>query len=122
VWSCLEGREFHNTKGKINIKEDNKTYVVHCKEYKHDVYIGRPSKWGNPYSHKKGTKAKFIVKTRKEAIDKYEEYLLNNKELMDQLHTLKGKTLGCFCKPKSCHGDVLIKYINKLDIKTVSIF
>lgn len=96
--------------------------IVHCKKQKFDVYIGRGSMWGNPYSHKSGTKAIHIVKTRKEAIDKFEEYLLGNIELMSQLHTLKGKVLGCYCKPKSCHGDVLIKYINKLDTKVISIF
>ena len=33
--------------------------VVHCKKEPYDVYIGRPSKWGNPYSHKDNTKAQF---------------------------------------------------------------
>lgn len=88
--------------------------VVHCKKEPFDVYIGRGSIWGNPYSHKTGTLAKFIVPTRKESIEKYEEYLLNNPELMRRLPELKGKILGCFCKPnKSCHGDILMKYANK---------
>jgi hypothetical protein len=25
------------------------TKVVHCKKEKYDIYIGRPSKWGNPF-------------------------------------------------------------------------
>jgi hypothetical protein len=49
----------------------------------------------------------------KEAIDKYEEYLLQNNELMNSLHEIKGKTLGCWCKPKRCHGEILVKYANK---------
>jgi hypothetical protein len=86
--------------------------VVHCKKEPYDVYIGRPSKWGNPFTHikDKKTKAEFIVETRDEAVDKYRDWILSNPELLKDLHELKGKTLGCWCKPKSCHGDVLIKF------------
>jgi hypothetical protein len=86
--------------------------VVNIKTDHYDVYIGRPSKWGNPYSHKDGTLAEFKVDTRKEAIDKYEGYLLQNGDLINSIHELKGKTLGCWCKPKRCHGDILAKYAN----------
>jgi len=85
--------------------------VVHCKKSPYDVYIGRPGKWGNPYSHKPGTQAKFLVASREEAIAAYEEYLLNSPELMAALPELKGKVLGCWCKPLSCHGDILLKHI-----------
>ena len=86
--------------------------VVHIKKEPYDVYIGRPSKWGNPYSHKEGTLAEFKVGSRAEAVAKFEEYLLQNEELMASIHELKGKTLGCWCKPSSCHGDILAKYAN----------
>ena len=86
--------------------------VVHCKKEEFDVYIGRGSKWGNPYSHREGTLAEHVVESRTEAIKKYEEYLLSNEDLMSSLSELKGKVLGCWCKPKSCHGDVLLKYAN----------
>lgn len=89
-----------------------KDLVVHFKKMPYDVYIGRPSKWGNPFSHKEGTQAQFKVKDRREAIQKFEEYLLGNEELMSQIHELKGKVLGCWCKPQACHGDVLVKYAN----------
>ena len=86
--------------------------VVHCKKDPFDVYIGRGSVWGNPYSHKEGTLAEHVVSSRSEAIKKYEEYLLTNEELMGRLHELKGKTLGCWCSPKPCHGAILLKYAN----------
>jgi hypothetical protein len=86
--------------------------VVH-RGYPHDVYIGRPSKWGNPFSHKPGTLAKFRVSTRKEAITKYREWILTQPQLLAELHELKGKTLGCWCKPKACHGDVLLELIDE---------
>lgn len=92
-----------------------KARVVNLNKEPYDICIGRPSKWGNPFSHKDGTLAEFKVSTRKEAVEKYEQYLLNSPELMADLHELKGKTLGCWCKPKSCHGDILVKYANSLD-------
>lgn len=89
--------------------------VVHCKKESYDVYIGRPSKWGNPFSHKEGTGAKFKVNTRKEAIEAYEEWITvgEGNHLLNDLHELEGKILGCWCKPNACHGDVLIKLIEE---------
>jgi hypothetical protein len=91
--------------------------VVHCKKEDYDIYCGRPSKWGNPFSHKgERTMAKWIVSTRKEAIEKYREWITQGegKFLLKDLHELKGKTLGCWCKPQSCHCDVLCELVNKL--------
>jgi len=82
--------------------------VVHCKKSPYDVYIGRPSKWGNPFSIGKDG-------TRKEVIEKYREYLLHNEELMKSLPELKGKVLGCWCAPLACHGEVLAELANKSD-------
>lgn len=87
--------------------------IVHCKKVPYDIYIGRPSKWGNPYSHLSGTLANYKTETREEAIEKYEEYLRNNPSLLADLHELEGKTLGCWCRPLSCHGDILIKLLNE---------
>ena len=89
--------------------------VVHFKKSPYDVYIGRGSKWGNPYTHIKDreTQAEFIVDTREEAIEMYRKYLMVRPDLIDDLKELKGKVLGCWCKPKSCHGDVLIEFINQ---------
>ena len=87
--------------------------VVHCKKESFDVYIGRPSIWGNPFSHKEGTQAKFKVATREEAVKSYRQWLLNNPSLMAKLPQLKGKVLGCWCHPQKCHGDVLLELANK---------
>ena len=95
----------HNVSGSVS--------VVHCKKAKYDVYIGRPSKWGNPFTHKEGTKAEFILPTRAEAIEAYRKWITegDGKHLLNDLHELKGKTLGCWCKPQSCHGDVLAELV-----------
>jgi len=98
------------------------TTVVNIKTDEYDVLISRPSKWGNPYTHikDKNTQAEFIVSSRKEAIDKYREYILNSPDLLNDLHELKGKRLGCFCKPKSCHGDILVELIEKPKLPSFS--
>jgi Domain of unknown function (DUF4326) len=65
------------------------------------VYIGRPSKWGNP----------FVIGrdgTRDEVIEKYREWILKQPELMQSLRELKGKHLVCWCSPEPCHGQVLL--------------
>lgn len=83
------------------------TRVVHCKKSAYDVYIGRPSKWGNPY----------IIGhdgTREEVIAKYEDHIRTSPTLMAALPSLAGKTLGCWCPPKPCHGQVLIKILNEM--------
>jgi hypothetical protein len=85
--------------------------VVHCKREPYDVYIGRGSKWGNPYSHKQGTQAQHVVPDRETAIACYRAYLMTNDSLMAALPELKDKVLGCWCKPQACHGDVLVELV-----------
>jgi hypothetical protein len=88
------------------------TTVVHCKREPYDIYIGRPSVWGNPFSHLDDSLAEFYVNTRTEAISKYREWLLSQPELVERAKKeLSGKRLGCWCKPKACHGDVLVDII-----------
>ena len=83
------------------------TKVVNIKDEVCDVYIGRGSIWGSPFSHRMGTKADVVVPTRQEAIRRYREWILTQPKLLNKLYTLKGQLLGCHCKPQSCHGDIL---------------
>ena len=81
--------------------------VVNLRKEKYDVYIGRGSKWGN----------QFVVGrdgSREEVIAKYKEWILKNDELLSSLGELKGKVLGCYCKPLRCHGDVLVELIEEV--------
>ena len=70
------------------------------------VYIGRPSKWGNP----------FVIGQdgdRGEVIAKYRQWLLSRPEMVESAkRELVGKNLVCFCAPKCCHGDVLLEVAN----------
>lgn len=89
--------------------------VVHFKKEPYDVLIDRSSKWGNPFTHLPvgNTKAQYQVSSRQEAIDAYRKWITegDGKHLLKDLHELKGKVLGCWCKPQACHGDVLIELI-----------
>ena len=80
-------------------------HVVHCKRAKHDVYIGRPSKWGNPFEIGKDG-------DRETVICKYREWVVTQPRLMAALPELRGKVLGCWCAPQACHGDVLVSLAN----------
>jgi hypothetical protein len=83
------------------MKNMQRTTVAHCKRAPFDVYIGRPSKWGNP----------FVIGrdgNRERVIEKYRAYVLATPALLAAVKPeLKGKVLGCWCAPQSCHGDVL---------------
>ena len=98
--------------------------VVNKRTFKgeHGVYIGRGSVLGNPYTHKQGTKAEYVVESVEKAIQEYENDLLNkisNKDpsICGELNRLykyykeHGElNLICYCKWKGhepCHGDVI---------------
>ena len=79
--------------------------VVHCKKEKYDIYIGRPSIWGNPFKISDGI-------ARLDSIDLYRHWLLKKPNLLAKLPDLRGKVLGCYCSPLACHGDVLEYFAN----------
>ena len=90
-------------------------HTVNAQEWVKDssnVYIGRQtkvlpaSKWHNPFRISRNN-------TREEVVEKFEQYLKNNRELLSDLHHLKGKTLGCWCHPEACHGNVIQKLLQQ---------
>lgn len=72
-----------------------------------DRYIGRPTKWGNPFSHLDGTLASFRVADRRQAVWEYARWLLGQPDLLASLDELRDGRLVCWCHPASCHGHVL---------------
>ena len=83
--------------------------VKDVQEFNQDmIYIGRPSKWGNPFIIGKDG-------NRKEVIQKYQEFVKNNNLITEIKKELKGKNLVCHCAPLKCHGDVLLQIANEDD-------
>ncbi|MFA5404550.1 MAG: DUF4326 domain-containing protein [Ignavibacteria bacterium] len=71
------------------------------------VYIGRGSKWGNPF--KIG-----IDGDRDEVIAKYEKWFIEDPSRVNEAKIeLRGKNLVCYCAPQKCHGDFLLKLANE---------
>jgi hypothetical protein len=95
-------------KSRPMIVED--TRVVHVNKHDYDVYIGRPSTFGNPYVlGKDGTRAEVIIKYRAWLADK----LAHDDVFREKVLALKGKRLGCYCVPSLCHGHVLAEYVSR---------
>jgi hypothetical protein len=69
------------------------------------VYIGRGSKWGNPFKIGEDS-------DRAAVIENYAAWLRNQHELLRSIGELRGKDLLCFCAPAACHGDLLISLAN----------
>lgn len=92
------------------------TSVVNIKtRAPYDVYIGRAGHgkdgyFGNPHRLQPGG-------ARGDTIERYTVYFLDrverDPEFRRRVMELKGKTLGCFCKPAACHGDVIANWLNK---------
>ena len=97
----------------MSVMADNeRTHVVHCKREPYDVYVGRPSKWGNPFQIGRDG-------TREEVIACYRDWVQAQPALLVEIPTLRGKTLGCWCAPNQCHGDVLAVLADTLDLETL---
>lgn len=97
-----------------------KTRVVNIRDSRWDVYIGRPSPFGNPFV--------LTMKTRREEVLRkfgiwFKKKLAQDPTYKAQVHKLKGKSLGCFCaegsseltaddKPYVCHGQIIAEYVD----------
>lgn len=82
------------------------------------VYVGRPSKWGNPMTVKELQRLfpnDTLTELNRKAVRWYERYLAENAKLMDDIEELTGKDLVCWCAPLPCHADVLLKLANEED-------
>ena len=95
----------------VNIKENNS----------YDIYIGRPSIYGNPFSHLDNTIAKYRVNTVEESLLNFRNYLIENNYLIIEIENLKNKKLGCFCINSKeykmgdkiiCHGQIYQMYLS----------
>lgn len=84
-----------------------KTTVANKKAEPFDVNIQRPTVFGNPY-------IVGIHGTREECIDKFLRRIIKDPRLPWLLDRLRGKRLGCGCKPLRCHGDIWAELADKM--------
>ena len=101
------------------------TKVVNLRTDEYDVYIGRAGKgltgyFGNPARFDKrcplcGRIHRDTVEGRQDLLMCYEKYfdrrMLDDETFFNRVLELRGKRLGCFCKPKPCHGDVIAGWL-----------
>ena len=88
------------------------------------VYVGRPTKWGNPFSHIPPSKyvhvnVKWRVETREEAITEYERWIWSPAQdtlRADMRRELAGKDLVCWCAPLDCHANIIAEIANSVTI------
>ena len=67
-----------------------------------------PQRLVNPFEVDKPGKPR--AGTREEVIEAHERYLTRERsDLLERLGELEGKTLAYRCKPRACHGDVLLR-------------
>lgn len=100
-----------------------RTTVVNVKYHEYDVYIGRamPGFPGSVFANdfKIGRDG-----TRAEVLEKYRDKAKNNPALLAQLEGLRGRRIGCWCRPKQpvptpvpehwrCHGDILVELLGE---------
>jgi hypothetical protein len=96
-----------------------RTVVVNIHKEPFDVYIGRVGRgqdgyFGNPFRIGHGI-------SREDAVKRFQRYFADriekDSEFRRRILALKGRRLGCFCKPKACHGDVIADWLNKMEQK-----
>lgn len=82
------------------------------------VYVGRPTKWGNPFSIRsikgayRGPMTDF--QARQFAIVDFRKWLIKSKALREAISELRGKDLVCWCPlDQPCHADVLLELANR---------
>lgn len=75
-----------------------------CKDWGKDgdIYIGRGSPWGNPFKMKNNS-----AEERTRVIEEYKIWFEKHPKKFTELVCARPLRLGCFCKPKPCHGDYL---------------
>ena len=88
------------------------------------VYIGRGSRYGNPFTHRPSLYRDVVyVESREDAVQAYRLWLTDDtvevpgwrKPTREEVRSLRGRKLICFCKPEACHGDVLAELAERDD-------
>lgn len=85
------------------------TTVVNVETSPFDVYIGR---WGEGYFGNPFKEGSRVQKLQRFAIYFYDR-IVADRHYKDAVEALRGKRLGCHCKPLACHGDIIAAYLDR---------
>ena len=85
------------------------TRVVNIRQDKCDVYIGRGSPFGNPFRIGRDGNREQVIELYTQ---RFMVLMLTDAKFRICIQALKGKRLGCYCKPLACHGDVIVDYLD----------
>lgn len=94
----------------------SETIAVNIYKEPYDVYCGRAGKgkdgyFGNPFKLKNEDSRDFVLRQYRAY---FYDRLDTDPEFKSKILELKGKRLGCFCKPKDCHLDIIVEYLNTI--------
>lgn len=95
-------KDSYNSSEGIYIGRENKTYNFPC------------SKWHNPF-----VMTEDVQWQREMALIGYENHIRRTPELWDALEELEDFDLFCWCVPKPCHGEILIKLLNEKKLNSL---
>lgn len=109
------------------------TNIVNLASDKYDIYIGRSKTkqfhFGNPFSFKKSDCYHITVPTLDHSLINFYDWLRGTSYqdveperrlwIIDNIDKLKGKTLGCYCRPKKCHGDIYRVILGEIELESV---
>ena len=90
------------------------TRVVNVERESPNLMVDRSSRWGNPF--------RVSDYGREKAVELFRDRALADRDLLDQLKLLKGRTLGCHCKPLACHADVYSGMIRGVPVPQATLF
>jgi hypothetical protein len=105
----------------VNKGEEMVAKIVNIKIHKCDIFVGRNRDisrfhWGNPFIiGKDGDRQEVVARFKMWFLGLAHQDIEPERRawMVRNLFRLKGRTLGCFCKPLDCHGDILLKEANK---------
>lgn len=110
--------------GDRDLDEMGETRVGTVRKDRIDVYVGRGSKWGNPFVRPGAAqRSKYPVREVEDPIAAYEAHVRASPDLINALPELRGNVLGCFCVrlgapmpargEERCHAQVLVRLVEE---------
>lgn len=99
--------------------QTNTDRVLNRKDGQHPnaIYVGRPTPFGNPFTHLANVKGAIKCDSREDAIELHRMFLAGEIELPElnkqrikvigELLTLRNRQLECWCAPEGCHANTL---------------